>query len=109
MDRKEFLKTCGIACLSGAALITFLESCSSSNYFAHTAMSGEKIVIKKTEFIAVEKDKTTSRKYVLVKAERFNFPICVYKIGEEEYSALLMECTHKGCELQPHGEYKICP
>lgn len=109
MDRKEFLKTCGVACLSGAALITFLESCSSANYFAKTTVTGNKIAIKKAEFVSVEKGKTTARKYVLVKSEGLNVPICVYKINEHEYSALLMECSHKGCELQPHGEYMICP
>ncbi|MES2559892.1 MAG: Rieske 2Fe-2S domain-containing protein [Bacteroidota bacterium] len=109
MDRKEFLKTCGVACLSGATLITFLESCSSANYFAKTSTEGNRIAIKKSEFISVEKDKTTARKYVLVKTEKLNFPICLYKLSELEYSALLMECTHKGCELQPQGEYMICP
>lgn len=109
MDRKEFLKTCGVACLSGAALVSLLESCSTANYFAKTTLAGDRIVVKKSEFISVVKDKTTTRPYVLVKSERLNFPICVYRLSEEEYSALLMECSHKGCELQPHGEYMICP
>jgi cytochrome b6-f complex iron-sulfur subunit len=109
MNRKEFIKACGLACLGSAALAALLEGCTSSNYFARTSMEGNKLVIKKSEFTTVEKDKTTQRKYVLVKSDKFNFPICVYKLNEGEYSALLMECTHKGCELQPHGEYMMCP
>jgi cytochrome b6-f complex iron-sulfur subunit len=46
---------------------------------------------------------------VLIRNERFNFPICVYKLDENNYTALLMECTHRSCELQPQGTYLICP
>jgi cytochrome b6-f complex iron-sulfur subunit len=30
-------------------------------------------------------------------------------INEDDYSALLLQCTHKGCELQPQGNFLICP
>lgn len=109
MDRKEFIKTCGFACLGGAALTALLQSCASTNYFAQTVFSNNQIAIKKTEFIKMEKDKTVQREYVLVKSEKYNYPICIYKTGEENYSALLMQCTHKGCELRPTGSYLICP
>jgi cytochrome b6-f complex iron-sulfur subunit len=109
MKRKEFIKTCGIACLSSAALASILQSCGTPNYTAKTTMEGNKMAVKKSEFILVDSNKTTQRKYVLVKSDKFNFPICVYKLNEENYSALLMECTHKGCELQPHGEFMVCP
>lgn len=109
MDRKEFIKACGIACLGGTAISTLLQSCASNNYFAQTTLTNNSITIKKTEFIATQNEKTIQRKYVLIRTERFNFPICVYKISEEHYTAILMECTHKSCELQPHGEYLICP
>ena len=109
MERREFVKTCGFACLGGTALVTLLQSCASSNYFAQTVFENNQIVIKKTEFVKTGKDKSVQRKYVLVKSEKYNYPICVYKTIEENYIALLMECTHKGCELQPHGDYLICP
>lgn len=109
MDRKEFIKTCGIACVGGTLLSTLLQSCATANYFAQTSFAGNQIVLKKTEFISIEKSKQVQRKYVLVKTEKLQFPICIYKIGEENYTALLMECTHKGCELQPNGSYLICP
>ena len=109
MDRKEFIKTCGIACVSGAALATILQGCASTNYFAQNSSSGNQIIISKKEFSKTENDKEVQRKYILLKSDKFNFPICVYKIAEENYSALLMECSHKGCELQPHGAFLICP
>ena len=109
MERREFVKICGFACLGGTALVTLLQSCASSNYFAQTVFENNQIVIKKTEFVKTEKNKSVQRKYVLVKSEKYNYPICVYKTIEENYIALLMECTHNGCELQPYGDYLICP
>lgn len=109
MDRKEFIKTCGIACLGGSALSVFLQSCASVNYFAQSSLADNKIILPKSEFVKTQDGKTSQRKYVLVKTEKFGFPICVYVTGEEQYTALLMECTHKGCELQPHGDFLTCP
>ena len=109
MDRKEFIKSYGIACLGGSALSVFLQSCASTNYFAQTSLTENKIILPKAEFIKTQDDKTSQRKYVLVKTDQLNFPVCIYKSGEENYTALLMECTHKGCELQPQGDFLICP
>lgn len=109
MDRKEFIRTCGFACLGGATLAVLLESCAGTNYLAQTSHSNNQITIPKSEFIKVAKDKTIQRKYVLVRHDKFSYPICVYKLDEENYSALLMQCTHKGCELQPQGDFLICP
>ncbi len=109
MDRKEFIKTCGIACLGGTAVAAILQGCTSTNYFAQSIAANNQITIKKTEFMLTNKDTKTERKYILLKSDKFNFPICIYKLNEQTYSAVLMECTHKSCELQPHGEYLICP
>lgn len=107
MDRKKFIMTCGAACLGGSALTTLLQSCAGSNYFAAFALEGNRIAIKKSEF--VHPDNQKQRKYVLLKSEKYNFPICVYQTADNEYSALLLLCTHKGCELQPNGDFLICP
>ncbi len=109
MDRKEFIRTCGFACLGGATLAVLLESCAGTNYFAQTNYVNNQIAIPKNEFIKVTKDKSIQRKYVLVRHDKFSYPICVYKLDEENYSALLMQCTHKGCELQAQGDFLICP
>lgn len=109
MDRKEFIKTCGFACVGGVALATFFQSCASTSYFAQNSLTNNRITIKKTEFVKIENGKSIPRKYVLYKSEQLNFPICIYKISEYDYSALLMECSHKGCELQSNGDYLVCP
>lgn len=109
MDRKEFIKTCGFAFIGGTVIATFLQSCASANYFAQSTFSNNQVVIKKSEFITMVKDKTVQRKYILLKTDKYDFPIGVYKHNEEEYSALLLKCTHKGCELNPQPDYLVCP
>jgi cytochrome b6-f complex iron-sulfur subunit len=109
MHRKEFIKTCGYACLGGAALISLIQSCAGTAYFAQTSFEEKRITIKKTEFRIIGNEKITERKFVLVKSEKFGYPIGVYKIAAEEYSALLLQCTHNGCELQPHANLLVCP
>ena len=109
MDRKNFIKTFGFTCLSAIATTSLLQSCISTNYFAKYTLSNNQISVSKSEFINIDKKKSTRRKHVLIKTDKFNFPICIYKISNENYSAILMECTHKSCELQPHGDYLICP
>ena len=69
MDRKNFIKTCGFACVGGTALTALLQSCSSTNpnHFAQTALANNQINIKKNEFVQqLKNDKPTYRKYVLV-------------------------------------------
>jgi cytochrome b6-f complex iron-sulfur subunit len=89
--------------------MALLQSCESTNYFAQTAFEENRILIKKTEFLKTEKERTIERKFVLVKTEKFGYPIGIYIINEDDYSALLLQCTHKGCELQPQGNFLICP
>ena len=109
MERKEFIKTCGVVCLSGTALSVILESCGTAAYFAQSTMINNQIAVRKAEFTYLKKEQTVQRKFVMVKHERFEKPICVYKHTEEEYSALYTECTHKGCEVKPNDNFIVCP
>jgi Rieske Fe-S protein len=107
MNRKEFIKTCGLMCMGSTAML--LQSCTGASYLAKATAAGNRLALPKTEFDKTEKGKTVKRSYVIVKTEQLNFPICVYRINDTAYSAVLMECTHKGCELQPHGDFLTCP
>lgn len=112
MQRKDFIKNCGLACMSGTAFIALLQSCSSINpiHFAKTDLANNQLNIKKAEFIlSGNKAKVTYRKYVLIKNDKVAFPIILYRISDVDYTALLMQCTHKGCELVPQGNFLACP
>lgn len=98
-----------MVCFGAVGLAALLQSCTSSNYFAKTQIDAKRITIKKSEFTFVDGEKNKERKYVLLRTDISEFPVCLYKHNENEYSALLMYCTHKGCELLPQGEYLVCP
>jgi len=53
--------------------------------------------------------KDNYRPYVIVRHDELQYPICVYHIKGDEYSALLLRCTHQGAELQVAGEQLTCP
>ena len=101
-NRREFLKQAGalsaaLACCGSASL---LAGCSSFRYAAYTER-GSDLVIKKTEF---EKDR-----FVLVPYFSLPTPIYLSKLAEDEYSALLLVCSHKQCEVRPGTEVLACP
>ena len=109
MERKEFIKTCGLVCLSGTTLTVMLQSCGTAAYFAQSSIINNQIAVRKAEFTYLKKEQTLQRKFVMVKHERLEMPICVYKHGEDDYTALYTECTHKGCEVKPNDNFIACP
>ena len=107
MNRKEFIRTCSYACAATFTGVTLLESCSTSTHIASSVSSGNMISINKSEFLTGKKE--AFRKFVLVNSSKFEYPICIFRINDTDYSALLMQCTHNSCELQPQGSYLSCP
>jgi len=96
--------------------MTVLEGCGTSGYFAQFVLANNQIILKKSEFQKVEKSKSKTepdriiqRKYVLVNADQLRFPIGVYQIEADKYTALWLQCTHKGCEVKPNDNYLACP
>ena len=100
MQRREFIKDCGLYCLSALGAAAILQACKTSVYVTGTA-KGNKIAVKKTDF--------GKNKFVLVKTEKLETPVYLLKESEEIYSAVLMLCTHKGCELNASGGFLVCP
>lgn len=95
-------------CLGGLGLTAVISSCT-ANYYAIATASADQLIIKKSEFIEVKNGVSKPRKYILIRTEKLKFPVCIYKLNENTYSSLLMECTHNSCELNPHGDYLVCP
>lgn len=106
MNRRIFTRTC-IACLTGAIAAPVLSACQSTHYASGT-MKSDGISILKSEFNYLKKDQQTIRQYIIVRNDTLEFPIYVYRFNENEYSALLMKCTHQGNELQASGDHLHC-
>jgi Rieske Fe-S protein len=64
--------------------------------------------VASSEFTYLKGDKRMERKYIIVRNEKLEFPIYVYRFSNNEYSAVLMKCTHQGNELQASGDYLHC-
>lgn len=105
MERKEFLKTCGYACLGGGILGAFLTGCNSAKLITGNIAQSD-LVVPIPSFI--KKDQTF-RKYVVVHNDQLEYPVCVYRFSDKEYTALFMKCTHQGAELQVFGDMLQCP
>jgi cytochrome b6-f complex iron-sulfur subunit len=108
MERKEFLKKCSLLCLSGIGISTLLQSCKTA-YYIPNILTSNRLIVKKVDFIEQKKSDTIDHKWVLVKTDRFEEPIYLLKISDNEYSAVLLHCMHKGCEVNPADEFLVCP
>jgi Rieske Fe-S protein len=108
MDRRDFIvKSCG-ACLSLTVISTLLPACTATRYVPGNI--GENgLTINKEEFKLKQKGSTAYRSFIIVRNDALQYPICVYRFNDQEYSALWMQCTHQGTELQASGDYLQCP
>ncbi|MES2618218.1 MAG: Rieske (2Fe-2S) protein [Bacteroidota bacterium] len=107
MHRKDFIKTCGLACLGGTALMLSLPGCAGSKIVTGT-LSGEDILVPLNAFESIKKNQTTYRSYVVVQNDQLQYPICIFRFSDKEYTALLMQCTHQGAELSVFGDKLLC-
>lgn len=103
MDRKKFIKNCGFSCLGASSIGIFLNSCISTRNIS-ASISGDNLVIPKSEFIRNEK----LVQYIIVQNEQLQFPIYVFRFSESEFAALYLRCTHQGNELNAYGDKLVC-
>lgn len=103
MDRKEFIKNCGAICLGGAFFTAALQSCGTIRNF-NADIEGSDIIIPLSYFVG----KQGFKKYIVISNEILQYPICVYRMSETNFSALWMSCTHQGAELQVFGDQLHC-
>lgn len=110
MNRRKFIKTSCLACTGSVIGTLLLETCTSTKTIHSSQQTNNnQLVIKKSEFIVLKNDKTIHRKFIVVKSDNVSFPIAVYQIQDNIYNALLLQCTHQGCELSPYETTLVCP
>lgn len=102
MDRRDFLRDSCVACM--ATLAGTLVGCSSYHY-VNGKMVKDGLVIP-IELLNAEKNKGS---YLVVRHERLRFPICLFKLDDNKYAAIWMQCAHQGAELQAAGNQLVCP
>lgn len=100
--RREFMKKCGFisAGLVWGGSSLMLVGCASVSYLPYNE-ENNLLVIKKSNFV--------NEKYGLIGYKNLPAPIYITKLENNKYSAVLLKCTHKGCEVAPAGDLLICP
>lgn len=98
-SRRNFIRQ-----LSGAGLLTCCGiswySCANIRYIY---LSGELAELK------INKSDFGEHSFIIVKHDKLLAPLYLTKTEKQNYHALQMFCTHKGCEVRPVSNYLLCP
>lgn len=100
LKRRKFVKTStwattGLCC----GMLGLPSSCTPVQYLDATI---------EDQTMSVEKSLWIEGDFVLVRNSRLPAPVYLRKDGQN-YTALLLECTHKKCEVRPGTEVLKCP
>ena len=107
MDRREFIKNSCTACLSATVIGTVISSCTATRYISGT-LGKDGLFVDVNEFVTKQNGRTAYHSFIVVRNEALQYPVCVYRFNDNEYSALWMRCTHQGTELQASGDRLQC-
>ena len=99
MDRKYFLKLASLGAVCGG-ILPLLEGCATYRYVDSQQENGH-LKIAKTAF---QEDQ-----FVLVRNPQATSPIYLRKKEDGSFRALLLECTHKQCSVNPSENRLSCP
>jgi len=108
MDRRKFIATGCISCISGGLIMSLLDGCSTTKMIS-AAISGSDMIVPLTDFEIKKGNTAGFKRYLIAQNEKLQYPICVYRFDENNYEALWMKCTHQGTELQVFGDKLQCP
>ena len=105
MERRAFVRKCGMGCLGVLASSLLLPGCAGTRYVSGN-IQGSFLSISEDDFLNQDQDYL---KHVVVQNDALHYPIVVFRLGTDNYQALLMKCTHQGTELQVFGDRLQCP
>ena len=105
VNRREFVKDCGQKCVGILGLAFLLEACKPLKQINATAKD-KVITIPHTEFGEANKK---SNRSLMVRTAELHAPLLIHKSGVDNFSALLLQCTHQGAELNVNGNLITCP
>ncbi|NNF57674.1 MAG: Rieske (2Fe-2S) protein [Rhodothermaceae bacterium] len=103
MDRRDVLKLAQRASVGAlcAAPLGLLAGCSSVRYVAYR-QEGERLVVNRAT--------VGMAPYVLLRHPRDGEPpIYLHRREDGSFAAVLLRCTHRGCQVNPAGVRLACP
>ncbi|MBA3647635.1 MAG: Rieske (2Fe-2S) protein [Chitinophagales bacterium] len=108
MNRRKFITTGCISCISGGLMMSLIEGCTTAK-IATITIEGSDMIVPLAAFRIKKSNQTSYKQYLVVQNDKLKYPICVFRFDENHYEALLMRCTHQGTELQVFGDKLQCP
>lgn len=102
IDRREFVRRIELASLGlvCGALPVITSGCASFRYLS-ARDEVDRLVISREAF--------ANGPYALVTSPRTPKPVYLRLLSSGELSAVLAECTHRGCQPEPAGDRLACP
>ena len=101
MNRRDFVKSWPVVpagLLLGASALT-LSACGGMPYLAPRG-SGNRLVVSAAR---------VPEAGVLLQRPGMEHPVFVHATEQGGYTALLVRCTHRGCQPDPVGDRFVCP
>ncbi len=105
MERRVFVRKCGVGCLGVLGSGLLLPGCAATRYISGN-IQGSFLSINEDDFL---NENQGYLKHVVVQNDALQYPIVVFRFNTDNYKALLMKCTHQGTELQVFGDRLQCP
>lgn len=102
------MKNCGMACIGGSTMSVLLQSCGISKTLSGS-ISNSDLLVPLAHFETKAGNETHYKNYLVVYNDQLKFPICIYRLDAQNYSALWLQCSHQGAELQVFGDKLQCP
>jgi cytochrome b6-f complex iron-sulfur subunit len=91
ITRRGFVAACAAIPLAACARMSYVSATAEGNRYAIA-----RATVDRTGF-------------ALVDAPGLEFPIYVHRQGDNDYSAVLTRCMHRGCTVEPEGGRLVCP
>ena len=85
-----------------------LSSCTSTRYI-NGVLGNNGLTVSTDAFRINKKNMVRYRSFIIAGHESLQYPVCIYRLSETEYTALWMRCSHQGAELQASGDQLQCP
>jgi len=105
MERRAFVRKCGMGCLGVLSSSMLLQGCAGTRYISGS-IEGSFLSINEDAFLSEDKGYL---KHIVVQNDALQYPIVVFRFDSNKYKAMLMRCTHQGTELQVFGDRLQCP
>ena len=97
-----------MTCLGFGAATLMMQSCGIAKTLTGK-IDQDDLVIPLTEFETMAGNQLHYKKYMVINNEELKFPIAIFRHSNSLYTALWLQCSHQGAELQVFGDKLQCP